>query len=720
MSARRMIPFAIVVVLLAAVTAFWKKAPSEEQSMNKHLRTNRLANETSPYLLQHQHNPVDWYPWGEEALQKAKELDRPIFLSIGYSACHWCHVMERESFENEAIAAVMNEHFICIKVDREERPDLDEIYMSAVHAMTGSGGWPMSVFLTPDLKPFYGGTYFPPEDHYGRPGFMNVLKNIAQAYKERRNDINRSAEQLTRHIQDSMTLPPSTEGLDDSVIENAFVQLKNRFDPQDGGFGGAPKFPHTMDLGLLLRYQRKTGNQNALHIAEFTLERMARGGMYDQIGGGFHRYSTDARWLIPHFEKMLYDNALLAKIYLEAFQITKKPFYRRIAQETLDYVLREMTSPEGGFYSSQDADSEGKEGVFFVWTPEQIAEVLGEEKSRIVCQYYGVDEKGNFEHGTSALHTPNDEETAAEQLEISVAELTDTVSEAKVKLFAARGQRIEPGRDDKILTDWNGLMISAFAFAGNVFDEPRYTQAAEKACGFLLEYAAKDGFLLHTWKNGRAHTNAFLSDYAFLIQALLDTYEASGTVRWLSEALRLSETAIERFHDPQGGGFFFTANGASNLIARSKNPMDQSIPSGNSIMILSLLRLSEMTGNRHYLMMAEEAFQSFASGLQKIPAAYTQMIGALDFMQSLPKEIVLTGSSFNALSEFRNTLYDRFLPNKTVLYAYPETLDSLAKLSPPIEGKTPLNGLATAYVCQNFTCRQPVTTTQELLAELDR
>jgi uncharacterized protein YyaL (SSP411 family) len=684
----------------------------------QHKYTNRLSNETSPYLLQHAHNPVDWYPWGREALDKAKNEDKPIFLSVGYSACHWCHVMEHECFENEQIAKLMNEHFINIKVDREERPDIDEIYMNAVQVMTGHGGWPMSVFLTPDLKPFYGGTYFPPVDRHGMPGFPSVLLSISNAYQEHRSQIEESAEKLTQHLQESMKIVKSQTTLKYDHIEQAYAEMERRYDSTFGGFGQAPKFPHSMDIGLLLRYYYKNKNEKALRMAEFSLEKMAKGGMYDQLGGGFHRYSTDAKWLIPHFEKMLYDNALLSMTYTEAYQITKKSFYKKIVTETLDYVLREMVSPEGSFYSTQDADSEGKEGAFFVWTPQQIKDILGEKDGSIFCRYYGVDESGNFEHGTSALHISNDDESVAKLLEISVDDLVQILDSSKKKLWEAREERIKPGRDEKILADWNGLMISSMALAGNIFNESRYTKAAESACEFLVTKMKEHDRMYHTYKDGRAHTTGFLSDYSFTVVGLLDTYEATHNARWLTEAMDLTQSMITHFWDDEGGAFFFTADDHERLITRSKDPMDNAIPSGNSMATLALVRLAEMTGNQDYRQKAETCLQVFVEGYRQYPAAYPQMLVALDFILSSPKEIVLTAEKIEQVYPMKQMIFDTFLPHKVVLYADPSVEKQLQSLSSVFQGKTPVEGKSTAYICENFSCQQPIVSMEELVKSL--
>ncbi|MEW6236179.1 MAG: thioredoxin domain-containing protein [Candidatus Omnitrophota bacterium] len=677
---------------------------------------NRLINETSPYLLQHAYNPVDWRPWGEEALRLAQEEDKPIFLSIGYSACHWCHVMERECFENEPIADFMNENFVNIKVDREERPDLDEIYMTAVQLLTGSGGWPLSIFLTPDLKPFYGGTYFPPNDMLGRPGFPSVLVSVANAYRTHRDRVAESAEQMAQHLIEATAVKPGSGELSYDPIDAAVEEMKRRFDSRHGGFGPAPKFPHSMDLSLLLRAYRSTGEEKTLRMAKFTLDKMACGGMYDLLGGGFHRYSTDDRWLVPHFEKMLYDNALLARTYLEAYQMTQNPYYERIARETLDYLLREMAAPEGGFYSSQDADSEGGEGAFFLWTPQQIAEAVGGKDARAVCRYYGVDEIGDIDGG-NVLCAADEEKSIAALLLIPQEPLAQTLRNAREKLFAVREKRSKPGRDEKILADWNGLTISSLALADAVLDEPRYRQASEKAADFLLDKLVRDGVLLHVYKDGRMHTPAFLSDYSFLVNALLDLYETTGTMRWLREALLWNRRTIERFWDEKDGGFFFTAEDGESRIVRSKNPLDNAVPSGNSIAILALARLAAMTGDGGLRERAEKSLLAFSGALNRMPSAFPQMLCALDFLLSSPREIVLAGKKED-LHSYRKSLFASFLPNKVILYAYPEAVEELVRLAPAAQGKAPLNGKPAAYVCRNFACRQPVVSVEELMEQL--
>ncbi len=724
MNQLRIVVFVLFIGAVLTQQSCSEEINSKEETMTgassepKH--TNALINETSPYLLQHAHNPVAWHPWNETALKLAKDQNKPIFLSIGYSACHWCHVMEHESFENEEIAAYMNEHFINIKVDREERPDLDEIYMSAVQAMTGSGGWPMSVFLTPDLKPFYGGTYFPPIDKYGRPGFLTVLQGVERAFRDDHEKVLESADKMTMYIQQAAVQTPSDHPLNLELIETAFQQLRGRFDRTHGGFGGAPKFPHSMDVALLLRYFHRTGDAEALQMAEFSLRKMAEGGMYDQVGGGFHRYSVDERWLIPHFEKMLYDNALLAKIYTEAYQITKNEFYKKIVVEIMEYVLREMTSPEGGFYSTQDADSEGKEGVFFAWTPEQISEALDDEDAaKFIIRYWGVEPHGNFEEGTSVLHVSLGLNEAAKLFDLSEDEAKAIIQKAKCKLFGAREQRVHPGRDEKVLTDWNGLMISAMAFAGNVLNEPRYVEAAETACDFLFENLYKNGRLLHVYKDGRTHTNGFLSDYSYLMNGLIDVYEATGDPKRLQQAMELKAVMDEQFWDEKHGGYFFTGDDHEQLIARTKDPMDNAVPSGNSMAVLSLLRLNAITGDAALREKAETSLKAFVDGIRQYPSAYSQMMAGLDWLLSSSQEIVLAAESFEQIDSFQDAVFSRFLPNKVVLYSYEQARDELTAVAPLVDGKDPIDGAPAAYVCQNFTCKLPVKSVEELSKQFE-
>ncbi len=546
-------------------------------------RPNRLVHETSPYLQQHAHNPVDWYPWGPEALAAAVKFDRPIFLSIGYSACHWCHVMEHESFENAAIAELMNEHFINIKVDREERPDLDQIYMSAVTALTGRGGWPMSVFLTPKLEPFYGGTYWPPTSRMGMPGFGDVLTQVYAAWVHRRDDVERGARELTDAVVEAGRSTAEQQPLSESLLKKAESTLLRTADHVHGGFGSAPKFPHPMDLRLLLRTAKRFKTPEALEVVRLTLDKMSAGGIYDHLGGGFHRYSTDSRWLVPHFEKMLYDNALLATAYLEAFQVTHEPRYAEVVRETLDYVLREMTDPQGGFYSTQDADSEGEEGKFFVWSEEEVVSILGPELSPLFAYCHDVTPHGNWE-GANILNRVKTHAQAAKILGTNEDRLAELLAECRRKLFEVREKRVHPGRDEKILVGWNGLMISAMAQAGSVLSEPRFTAAAARAADFVLDrMRGPGGQLLHTCKDGSARLNAYLDDYACLIDALVEVYQANFDAKYLDAALGLAKDLIDRYGDKNAGGFFFTPHDHEPLISRNKDVHDNATPSGNAM-----------------------------------------------------------------------------------------------------------------------------------------
>jgi len=679
-------------------------------------RANRLQGETSPYLVQHAHNPVDWHPWGPEALELARSQEKPIFLSIGYSACHWCHVMERESFENEAIARLMNEHFVNVKVDREERPDLDEIYMKAVQAMTGSGGWPMSVFLTPALEPFYGGTYFPPRSAHGRPGFAEVLAALARAWKEDRENVASHGRRLAERI--AAEGRAGTQGeLDPEVLDRSLAALQRSFDTEWGGFGSAPKFPHALDLRILLRHFLRTRQPAALAIASLTLDRMAEGGIRDHLGGGFHRYSTDERWLIPHFEKMLYDTAVLVPAYLEAHLVARSPGYARVARECCEWALREMALPAGGFASSQDADSEGEEGRFFVWTPGELSDVLGPKVGSWAAAWYGVTEEGNFEHGRSALWRHDPPEEVAEALRCDAGELERAMEEARPRLLAAREKRVHPATDDKVLVSWNGLMISALTQAFQVLGEPRFLEAARKAALFLLGSMRKpDGRLFATARQVggtvQAHLDAYLDDYAFLIQGLIDLYESDFDARWLREALALEGIVDAEFADPERGGWFTTGRSHETLIARLKNPHDGALPSGNGVHAASLLRLAEITGRRELAQRAEEAMLSLGALVNQYPAAFSQLLLAADFLAAGPREIVLCGkASEPALRAMLEEIRGTFLPQRVVVLAEP---DSDRSLLPLIEGKSAGASGARAYVCRNYACKEPAETREAL------
>ena len=680
---------------------------------------NRLANETSPYLLQHAENPVDWYPWGEEALNRARDEDRPILLSIGYSACHWCHVMERESFENDDIAAVMNERFVNIKVDREERPDLDAVYMEAVQMLTGSGGWPMTVFLTPEGRPFYGGTYFPPDDRGGMPGFPRLLAAASQAYHTNKSEIERVTRQLSEQMGRSGQMPRGFTPLTTEVMHNAYSQLASQFDHLNGGFGNAPKFPQPMTPEFLLRYYRHGFNARALEMVELTLQKMAYGGMYDQVGGGFHRYSTDAYWLVPHFEKMLYDNALLARVYLHAWQITGNPLYRRITEETLDYVLREMTDPAGGFYSAQDADSEGVEGKFFVWTPDELRSLLGDDADLIMA-YYGVTDRGNFE-GANILNVARPPDEFVDQRGVSDEALFAAIARARAILLEVREERIHPLLDDKVLTSWNGLMLRAFAEAGAVLERPDYLDAARSNATFLLDNMRDaNGRVLRTWRNGEAKLLGYLEDYSCLADGLISLHEATLEPRWIQEAVALADGMIALFWDDAVGGFYDTGNDHEQLVIRPRDVFDNAQPCGGSVATDVLLRLGVVTGNDDYSSKAATPLRALQQLLGRAPSATGHWLGALDFYVSLPREIVIVGpAGSESTQSLLREVNGRFMPNK-VAVGMSDPASPPLKDSPLLEQRVMQDGQPTAYVCENYACQLPVTDPAALAAQLDR
>jgi uncharacterized protein YyaL (SSP411 family) len=651
---------------------------------------NRLAQETSPYLLQHRDNPVDWYPWGAEALERAREQDRPILLSVGYSACHWCHVMERESFEDPETAAYMNEHFVCVKVDREERPDVDAIYMEAVQAMTGQGGWPMTVFLDPDAVPFYGGTYFPPDEGRGMPSFRMVMEAVVDAFERKREEIRERAGATRGRLGAIGAVEPDPDLPGTADLDAATARLLESADREHGGFRGAPKFPPASALELLMA-------RGETEVVEETLDAMLAGGIYDQVGGGFARYSVDAVWLVPHFEKMLYDNALLAPAYLHGWQLFGHQRYRRVCEETLDWVLREMRGPEGGFYSALDADSEGEEGRFYVWTPEQIREVLGEGAGPVI-EFYGVSERGNFE-GANILHLVGG----------AGAEAPPGLDEAKRALYEARSKRIWPGLDDKRLAAWNGLVISALAEAGAVLGREDYLDAAAACAEFVLgSMRSAEGRLLRTYKDGDARLNAYLEDHAFLLEALLTLYESSFEPRWFEAARELAEATIARFGDPERGGFFSTSADHEELIARRKEIGDHPIPSGNSAAALGLLRLEALTGERAYERQAEGVLALFAKQAVQHPETFAHLLRALDFQLSPIREVALVGDD---LAELAAVVRSTPRPH-LVLAGGPEGGEE----PPLMRGRTTVEGRPAAYVCENFACRTPVTEPSQLRA----
>jgi uncharacterized protein YyaL (SSP411 family) len=685
--------------------------------VSEHANTNRLVNETSPYLLQHAHNPVDWFPWGEEAFEIARRDKKPILLSIGYSACHWCHVMEHESFENEAIANLMNENFVNIKVDREERPDLDQIYMNAVQMMTHHGGWPMTVFLTPEAVPFYAGTYFPPEDRYNMPGFPRVLISIADAYRERPQDVQQTAASVLNELQRSTTTAESAELLSTEFLDTAFRGIIKGYDSTNGGFGGAPKFPPAMTLEFLLHHFHRTNNKQALEIVGHTCRKMAQGGIYDQLGGGFHRYSTDARWLVPHFEKMLYDNALLARLYLHYYQVSHDEAARSVVQGILDYVVREMTDASGGFYSTQDADSEGVEGKFFLWSLEEIKQLLGERDAVVFVDYYNVTSGGNFD-GENILNVTRDLSEIAAAERVTVEDLRRTLERSRKVLFEAREKRVKPARDEKILTAWNGLMLASFAEAAAVLKRSDYLAVAKQNARFILNSLRRDGLLLRTYKDDQAKLNAYLEDYAFLIDGLVTLFETSGELHWLEEARSLTNTMIMEFWDDEEGGFFYTGRSHEELIVRSKDFFDNATPAGNSVAAEALLRIGLLTDNSDYQRRAATIFRLMASAVQRYPSGFGRLLCALDFYLATPKEIAIIGDP--AAAETRllvEEVWKTYLPNRILAQSSPENTAAVRTI-PLLRNRPLLDNKATAYVCEQFTCKKPVTSAADLASQL--
>ena len=690
--------------------------------------TNALIDSTSPYLLQHAHNPVEWYPWGPEALGKARAEDKPIFLSIGYAACHWCHVMERESFENEQIAALLNQHFVSIKVDREERPDLDEIYMAATTIYNrGQGGWPMSVFLTPELKPFFAGTYFPPTARYGRPGFGELIEHIARLWETEREKLTESADQLSEAIRQQGMVQAGGASVTRQTISAAAKELAGYFDGQYGGIsgGGANKFPPSMAMALLLREYRHTAeagqpNDDYLEPVRLTLDHMARGGIYDQLGGGIARYSTDQRWLAPHFEKMLYDQALVADIYLEAYQVTGERFYAEVAADIFDYVIFDLQSPQGGFYSTRDADSEGEEGKYYVWRWAEIEDALGAEGAKLFASYYDVSEGGNWE-GKNILHVPRPPETVARLNNMTVQELEARLAPLREKLLAARALREPPGLDDKILTAWNGLIMASLAKGAVVLNEDKYAVAAGRSADFVLQHLRKDGRLLRTYREGRAHITAFLSDYAFFIEGLLNLYEATFEAKWLRAAFELNQTLITHYHDEEGGGFFYTADDAEKLLVRSKDLGDGAVPSGNSVQLLNMYRLALLSGRDDWRQMADRMLDTLGARAGERPLGYERFLCAVDFQLSGPREIALVGPADDPVTRaLVRAAYGEFGPHKVVVLLDPASPDAgwLTQNMPLLKGKAMIEGKPTAYVCRDYACRAPVDTPEALAAQL--
>ena len=676
---------------------------------------NKLINEKSPYLLQHAYNPVNWYPWGEEAFKKAEEEDKPIFLSIGYSTCHWCHVMERESFEDEEVAQVLNDNFISIKVDREERPDIDNIYMTVCQALTGRGGWPLTIVMTPDKRPFFAGTYFPKKSKRGHSGLLCILNRIQSAWKSNKASLLESSEEVISVLRQAderrSTEELSVQEIHD-LIEKIFQDFKDLFDEKYGGFRTAPKFPTPHNLMFLLRYWKLTTDHDALHMVQKTLDYMYRGGIYDHIGYGFSRYSTDRQWLVPHFEKMLYDNALLAIVYLELYQITNKKDYAKIAREILDYVLRDMTSPQGGFYSAEDADSEGEEGKFYVWTPQEIKDVLGEKDGSEFCELYDITPEGNF--GEKSI--PNLIGVKKGKIEID-----KKFANLRQRLFEVREDRVHPHKDDKILTSWNGLMIAAMSIASRVLDDKKYLQAAEGAIDFIdNNLIREDGRLLARYREEDAAYLGYVDDYAFLIWGLIELYETNYKAKYLSMALKLNQDLLEYFWDEEEGGLYFYGKDSEELLVRPKEIYDGATPSGNSVATLNFLRLSKLMGKEKLMEKAEEQFKFFGGQIKKNPTAYTYFLSALLFMQSKGKEVVIAGKKDQTnTKKMLATVKKKFSPFTVTLFNNEEEKDELSNLAPFVAEQKQIKGKPTAYICEDFTCQAPITDLQKFTKRLN-
>ncbi len=684
-------------------------------------KKNRLAKETSPYLLQHQYNPVDWFSWGDEAFELARSTDRPIMLSVGYSACHWCHVMERESFENEEIAAIMNRLFVNIKVDREERPDVDSIYMTAVQSMTGHGGWPMTVFMTPDGKPFFGGTYFPNEDRGGLPAFPRVLEAVSEAYHdpERKEQLLSTSSNVISRIQSLAAVRQSQEPISHDVVDAAATAFQREFDPEHGGMGIQPKFPQPMDYELLLRHWTRTGDEASLNMVITTLRKMARGGIYDQVGGGFARYSVDTYWLVPHFEKMLYDNAQLASLYLHAWQATGEPLFKQIVEETLTYVEREMTHEDGGFYSAQDADSEGEEGKFYVWLAQEIDEILGPELGKTTRAYWNVTRDGNFE-GKNILNVPKDPAEVAAELELTEGKLRAQIDEARTKLYNSRSERVWPGLDNKVLTSWNSLMMKAFAECGAALDRQDWIDAAVKNADFILGTMRVEGRLMRTWSqtesgSGKSHLKAYLEDYAMLVDGLLTLYEATFDPRWFEEATRTADEMIELFWSYDEAVFFDTGSDHEELLVRPRDIFDNAIPSGGSTAAFALLRLAIFTGEPAYHRTATASLRAVRDMAVSAPQGTAHWINAIDVYSTTAQEIVIVGSPTDPTTQqMIKTARRGFNPNRVIASA----VDSSAIESPLFEDRPQVGGKPTAFVCENYACKLPVTSPDELAKQL--
>ncbi len=685
---------------------------------------NRLIHEKSPYLRQHANNPVDWYPWGEEAFEEARRKNKPIFLSIGYSTCHWCHVMERESFEDPLVARLLNDAFVCVKVDREERPDIDAVYMSVCQMLSGSGGWPLTIIMTADKKPFFAATYIPKESRFGRPGLLDLIPRIQALWQNQRQELLKGAEEVTRYLQ-QMQQVPASGALSEDVLDQAFGTLARDYDNEHGGFGRAPKFPTPHNLVFLLRYFHRTGDPIALNMVTHTLDRMRMGGIFDQVGFGFHRYSTDSRWLLPHFEKMLYDQALLTLTYVDAFQVTGRQGFRQTVQEVLAYVLGNMQHPQGGFYSAEDADSEGEEGKFYLWPVDELKNLLTDEEFRFVGIVFGVQEEGNFipeagtqRYGENILHLRDLPEQLSRELGISEEAFSRRLEAIRLKLYRARQSRTAPQKDDKILTDWNGLMIAALARAGRALQNPEYVAAAHKAATFLFRHVYREGRLLHRYREGQAAIPAYLDDYACLIWGLVELYEAALDPFYLEKALELTDTVLGRFLDAERGGFFFTASDEEAVLIRKKEFQDGAIPSGNSVMAYNLLRLARMTGKAHLEETAHNLFRALAGQVQRYPQVFTFLLCAYDFALGPTAELVIAAPDDASARPMIQAVQERYLPRMVLLVKTAETAPALNALAPFTQPMVPLKGQATAYLCRNFTCEAPITDEASLVTKI--
>jgi len=683
------------------------------QKQNTHKHENRLINEKSPYLLQHAYNPVNWYPWGPEAFEKAKLEDKPIFLSIGYSTCHWCHVMERESFEDEEVAQLLNDNYIAIKVDREERPDVDNIYMTFCQSFTGHGGWPLTVFITPDQKPFYAGTYFPKYKKYGHPGLISILNQISKQWIEKKDKVIQNSEE----INDAIAVMESKEQgkeVEKDILHKTFDELDSLYDPQYGGFGRQRKFPTPHNLSFLLKYWSITKDELALEIVENTLKSMYKGGIFDHVGYGFSRYSVDNKWLVPHFEKMLYDNAMLARVYLEAYHATKEEVYKDIADKIFSYILRDMTAPEGGFYSAEDADSEGVEGKFYVWTVEEVKHILGKEDAKIYCKYYDITSKGNFEE----YNIPNLINQGLEDI-IQNQELKANLENMNKKLFDVREKRIHPHKDDKILTSWNGLMIASMAYGYRVLGEEKYLNAAKNATEFIFKNLIKeDGRLLARYRDGHSAYLGYIDDYAFLVWGLLELYEATLDEEFLRKTIKLNDEMINLFWDEKSGGFYFYGHDAEKLVIRPKEVYDGAIPSGNSVAAFNMLRLFNLTGDTRLEKLAEQLFYAFGNSIKESPSAHAFLMAAISFYFVPKNEIVIVANKKDDLfSEMVREINNRFMPFATVAINIGN--EEIRNIAPYIEGKKMKDGKTTVHVCSNFVCHKPTNELDEFIKLID-